>query len=246
MLEMSFKYIDIIKELINKIENSQLDVMEKVAQLCAETIIRENILYFFGTGHSHMISEEPFYRAGGLVPVYPILETSLMLHDGAYKSTLMERLDGLSKILLEQTGATKDDIIFIISNSGRNNVIVEMAIEAKKKGLKVIAITSLIHSKSVKSRHPSGKKLYEIADYVIDNCGVIGDSAVEYENFGQKTGPTSTIAGVLIVNSVISRAVEIILDKGLKPPVFMSSNIDDGDEFNKKMLQKYKSRIKLL
>lgn len=89
-------------------------------------------------------------------------------------------------------------------------------------------------------------KLYEIADYVIDNCGVIGDSAVEYENFGQKTGPTSTIAGVLIVNSVISRAVEIILDKGLKPPVFMSSNIDDGDEFNKKMLQKYKSRIKLL
>lgn len=243
---MPLRYINIIKELINKIESTQIEVMEEVAQLCAKTVENGNIIYFFGTGHSHMICEEPFYRAGGLVQVYPILEPSLMLHNGAYKSTLVERLEGLSKILLEQSGAAKGDIIFVISNSGRNNVIVEMAIEAKNKGLKVVAITSLSHSISVTSRHASGKKLYEVADYVIDNCGIIGDAAVEYENFVQKTGPTSTIADVLIINSIISRAVEVMLDKGLKPLVFMSSNTDEGDEFNKNVLEKYKSRIKLL
>ncbi|AST56603.1 UPF0309 protein [Thermoanaerobacterium thermosaccharolyticum] len=243
---MSFRYIDIIKGLINKIESTQIKVMEEVAQLCAKTIKSGNIIYFFGTGHSHMICEEPFYRAGGLVPIYPILEPSLMLHDGAYKSTLVERVEGLSKILLEQSGAAKDDIIFVISNSGRNNATVEMALEAKNKGLKVVAITSLFHSKSVASRHTSRKKLYEVADYVIDNCGIVGDAAVVHENFEQKTGPTSTVADVLIINSIISRAVEIMLDRGLKPPVFMSSNTDEGDEFNKKVLEKYKSRIKLL
>ncbi|MDI6617856.1 MAG: SIS domain-containing protein [Clostridiales bacterium] len=243
---MNWNYAGFIRNIIDEIMNTQSNVIEKVSDICAKTIKNGKMLYFFGTGHSHLICEEPFYRAGGLVSIYPILEPSLMLHEGAYKSTLIERMDGLGEILLDESGASKGDALFLISNSGRNNAVIEMALKARDKGIVTIALTSLKHSRGVESRHKSGKKLYEVVDFCIDNCGIPGDACVEYEGFNQKVGPTSTIACTLIVNTIITNIVGKLLDTGITPPVFMSANTDEGDAFNKKLLARYKSRIKIL
>lgn len=243
---MNNRYVEVVRNVIDQIMETQCETIEKVSDICAEAIKNERMIYLFGTGHSHMICEEPFYRAGGLVPIYPILEPSLMLHEGAYKSTLIERAEGIGKVLLEESGIQKGDVLFLISNSGRNSAVVEMAIEAEKKGIITVALTSLKHSKSVSSRHASGKKLYEVTTYCIDNCGVPGDAAVEYKDFNQKAGPTSTISCVLIINTIITNIVEKLLESGITPPVFMSANTDEGDAFNKALLNKYKPRIKLL
>lgn len=243
---MNNRYIEVIKKLINEIERTQSQVIEEVSQVCAEAIKNDKLLYFFGTGHSHMICEEPFYRAGGLACVYPILEPSLMLHQGGYKSTLMERVEGMGKILLEDSGADKGDVLFLISNSGRNPAVIEMAIEAKGKGIITVAITSLKHSHTFSSRHKSGKNLYELTDYVIDNCGIPGDAAVELENFPQKVAPTSLIAAILIVNTIVTNVVDKLLSWGFTPPVFISANTDEGDKFNQDLLKRYRPRIKVL
>lgn len=243
---MNKRYFESIKNIINEIETTQRKVIDQVSTICAEAIEKGNLLYFFGTGHSHMICEEVFYRAGGLACVYPILEPSLMLHEGAYKSSLIERLKGLGKILLEESEAKEGDILFLISNSGRNTTIVEMALEAKKKGIITIAITSLKHSTNTTSRHESGKKLYEITDYVIDNCVVKGDAAVEFENFPHKVGPTSSVAGIIIANAIVVNIVGKLIVSGFQPPIFKSANLDESDLHNRSFIERYKSRIKLL
>ena len=137
---MNGSYIQIVRSVIEKIEKTQAEVIDEVANLCVDSIKKKHMLYFFGTGHSHMICEEPFYRAGGLVPVHPILEPALMLHEGAYKSTLFERLDGIGKVLLDVNGAEKGDVLFLISKSGRNGSVIDMAFEARNKNITTVAI----------------------------------------------------------------------------------------------------------
>ena len=140
----------------------------------------------------------------------------------------------------------KDDVIVIISNSGRNGVCVDMAQLAKDEGLVVVALTNLNHSKSMASRHPSGKKLYEFADIVLDNMGCVGDASVYFDELGRSVAPTSTSAGAAILNAVVTGTVEIMLADSVTPEVFSSSNVDGGDEVNEAFLKKYMGKIRSL
>ncbi|WP_236082189.1 sugar isomerase domain-containing protein [Acidipropionibacterium jensenii] len=161
-----------------------MDAILDASRLICDTLSAGGRWWVFGTGHSHMIAEEFYGRAGGLTDIHPILEPALMLHESLTKSTLLERRAGLADDLLEVHGLTRGDVIVIASNSGRNAVPVEMAEGAQQRGVAVIAITSMAHSRSVTSRAPSGKKLFELADVVIDNCGTPGDAAVDGEQGG--------------------------------------------------------------
>lgn len=229
--------------LLEKLEATQETVIDRIAEVCAESIYNGGLLYFFGTGHSHMICEEPFYRAGGLACVYPILETDLMLHEGASKSSAYERLEGLGNVVIANTSLGKGDVLFIASNSGRNCAVIDAALEAKKRGAITVAITSMNHTTQVSSRHSSGLNLYQVCDYVLDNCGEVGDASVELAGLEQKIAPTSSIADITLVNLILVNTVELLLQKGMKPPVFMSANTDAGDEANKTVLEMYKGRI---
>ena len=131
----------------------------------------------------------------------------------------------------------------IHSVSGRNTVPVEMAIEAKAAGIFTICITNLDYSKGVTSRHPSGKRLFEVCDLVIDNCGEKGDAAVSLEGLPEKIGPTSTAVGTALLNAMVIEAVEKMIADGIVPPVFMSANIDGGDEHNARIFEEYKDNI---
>ena len=240
---MNTAYLKNIIDLLEKLESTQEEVIEQVSAVCADCIYNGGLLYFFGTGHSHMVCEEPFYRAGGLACVYPILETDLMLHEGASKSSGYERLEGLGNIVIANTGLGKGDILFIASNSGRNCAVIDAALEAKKRGAITVAITSMNHTTQVLSRHSSGLNLYQVCDYVLDNGGVAGDASVQLPGLSQNIAPTSSVIDLTLVNLIMVNIVERMLEKGMNPPLFMSSNSDGGDKANKSVLEVYRERI---
>jgi uncharacterized phosphosugar-binding protein len=162
------------------------------------------------------------------------------------KSGRLERVSGIAAILLEYHEPKPGEVLLIISNAGINPVPVELALEAKQRGLMVIAITSLRHAQAVPSRHMSGKRLFEIADLVIDNCGEPGDGSVAFPGLAEKVGATSLLAGAFILNSIVCGVVERYLEKGISPPVYLSANLPGGDEHNRQLEAKYKGRIRLL
>ena len=240
------EYLENLSRILEEIKKHQLESIEKASAAFADALENGRKIFLFGTGHSHMLAEELFYRAGGLVCIQPIFEEDLMLHKSASKSTEFERLEGYAEKLFNDYEMKKDDVVVIISNSGRNGVCVDMAQLAKDNGLTVVALTNLNHSKSMSSRHPSGKKLYEFADIVLDNMGCVGDASVYFDEIGRNAAPTSTSAGAAILNAVVVACIEKMLSDGCVPDVFSSSNVDGGDAINEAFIKKYKGRIRSL
>lgn len=245
-MDKPLAYLENLQNIFTEIIETQLPAIEAAAAAFARTLETGGNLFLFGTGHSHMLAEELFYRAGGLVNIHPVLETALMLHESASKSTQMERLPGYADILFRHYGMRGGDLIVIISNSGRNGVCVDMAQLAKAQGLTVIALTNMRHSHAAVSRHPSEKKLYECVDIVLDNCGCVGDASIRFDSLGRNAAPTSTSTGAAILNAVAAGCIEKLLADGFTPEVFASSNVDGGDAINAVYLNKYKDKIRSL
>ncbi|HHY98557.1 MAG TPA: SIS domain-containing protein [Firmicutes bacterium] len=244
--EIGREYLTNIVDLMSRICSTQEQKMEKAAVAIADSMAHNGLLHVFGTGHSHMLAEEVFYRAGGFANVNAILETGLMFNDGAAKSTALERVQGYASIILNDYDISAGDVIIIASNSGINPVPVEMAMEAKKRGLFTIAITSLQHSNSMDSRHPSNKKLYEVVDLYIDNCCGTGDASVAIKDLPYPVGPTSTVAGILILNSIMCQVAQRLVRKGIIPPIYVSSNINNGDRVDSELVKRFKGKIRHL
>lgn len=230
-------------DFLAKVRETQLDKIRQAAALITESINAGGLLHVFGTGHSQIIAEEAYSRAGGLIFVNAILEPGLLLHEGAAKSSAVEKVPGLARALLTSQPLKKGETIIIISNSGRNAVPIETAMLAREKGLKVIAITSMAHTQKVKSRHESGKKLYELADVVIDNCGVPGDAILSRPGVEAPFCATSTLTGVYIIQALIAEVIEMLAAAGKDVPVLMSGNLDGSAEYNARMAEPYLDRL---
>lgn len=238
------EYFENLTALISEVAEKENDNITAAVNACCESLKNGGMIYTFGTGHSHLLAEEIFYRAGGLVKVYPILDEGLMLHAGAAKSTTLERLEGYSAVLAEHYRLERGSTIFIFSNSGRNSVSVEMALEAKARGLTVVAITNMAHTSAISSRHSSGKKLCDVADIVIDNHGCYGDASLEIGRY--KVGPTSTAVGAAILQAVVCGIVERAEEECSDIEVFSSSNIDGGDAINETHVNNNTAKIRPL
>ncbi len=152
-------------------------------------------------------------------------------------------IEGVGEQFSLITDFRAEDVLIMISNSGRNPLSIELAKHAKSKGTKIIVLTSLQCSKELTSRHSSGKLLYHFADQILDNHGVYGDAAIEIEGLSVKTGGTSSIIGSLLLNETIIRAIQIMINNGYIPPIYMSANIDGGPEYNQKLLHQYQDRL---
>lgn len=224
---------------------SQRPALEQAATRLATALAADRYLYAFGTGHSHLLAEEIFYRAGGLARACSILDPPLMLHESASASSQREQQTGIAAQLLRRYPLAAGDVLVIASNSGRNAVPVEMALAARDLGITTIAITSLQHSQAFPSRHPSGKRLFEVAEVVLDNGGVPGDAALELPGLPRKVGPTSTLVGALLLNALVVRAIELALESGHVPEIYASSNADVPG-WNESLIAKYRSRIRHL
>jgi len=242
------KYIAEIKRLVERVEKTQMGNLQRAAELIADSIARDRLVYLFGAGHSHLLANECFARAGGLINMQAMLDPGLAFIGGAERQGGFERLPGYAKIVIQDYDICPGDVIIVISNSGRNPAPVQMALEAKKRGATVIALTSMPHSSSVSSNDPSGKRLFEVADVVLDNGCPAGDATVKLEGLPPPVGPSSGVMGALILNAIVVQVAQNLLDKGITPLVALSGNLPGAKEYNDQVLavgkEKYKDQMR--
>jgi uncharacterized phosphosugar-binding protein len=239
------EYHEKVLNLISEIYDAEKETIETAGLKVAEAIKEDNLIHVFGCGHSHMVAEELFYRAGGIVPISPIFDTSVMLHEGAQKSSSLEKMSGLAKLTLKDYKIEKGDIILIASNSGINPYPIEMATEASKKSAFVIGITSDSYNEE-ESRHPENLHLRDVSDITLNNHVAYGDASITISENGLKSGPLSSISLFYLANSIILAACEYLVEEDITPPIFTSGNIPDGDLKNQALIEKFKYRIKHL
>jgi uncharacterized phosphosugar-binding protein len=224
-------YLQNVNEAIIRIQDTQASNIKSAANMVGAAIANDKHIYTFGSGHSQLLAREVTERAGGLAPVFHLPDPTW---------GMVERLEGYGENLLKQYPIQADEVIFVISNSGRNPEPIEVAMGAKEIGLKVIAVTSLEHSRNVDSRHSSGKKLFELGDIVLDTGTPKGDAVMSFEGWSTKAGALSTILGAAILNAVMVEAIQYLLEKGIVPPVIISANLDGSDEHNANLYARYR------
>jgi uncharacterized phosphosugar-binding protein len=239
------RYYEALMGQMEAVRRTQWEKIETAAAWLGQSLANDGWLYAFGTGHSHALAEEIFYRAGNLARATPMLDSRLMLHENAIEATYNEREEGYGVKLLNSYPIRAGDVLLVASNSGRNSVPIDVALEGRRLGLRVVAITNLAHSRAWPSRHAGGKNLAEVAELAIDNRGVSGDASLELEGLPGKVGPTTTSTGALIVNAIIVGGIEHALRAGAPPEIYISSN-SSGDDHNDILLQKYKGKIRHL
>jgi uncharacterized phosphosugar-binding protein len=240
------EYYEIIQKQLKRQFEEEKDTIEQAARYCAKSILAKRVIHTFGCGHSQMFAMEVFYRAGGLVPINALLIPHLALFPKAKLSTLQERVEGFSEEYLNLQNTSSEDTMIIVSISGRNAGVVDMALAAKEKGMKVIALSSREFGSVVTSRHSSGKNLQQIADVLIDIKCVAGDACLSIDEMEEKFCGTSTVLGMAVMEGVIARTIEICVENGYIPPVYVSSNLDKGDAINAKYIQEYRTMIDCL
>ena len=239
------QYRENINETLDRIFKQESSKIEAAGAMLAGTLEQKGLLYVFGCGHSHMLAEELFYRAGGLAPVYPIFETAAMLHEGAAKSSQVERMSGYAQHVIARYPIGPGDCLLIASTSGINPFCMEMAEIAREKGAKVIGISSSAYLQKP-SRQREGKHLPDYCDICVDNHVPVGDASVTVCSDGTKAGPVSTIATLAIANSIVLEACEIMRSHGVEPDVFRSGNCPGTDEYNAVLLREYMPRVRHL
>lgn len=236
------RYLEAIQALQKRvIEGQSDDLLAQVAARMAETIAGDGRLFLFGTGHSHLLAEEAFFRAGGLAAAVPIFSSSLMLHENVELSSRLERTPELAATLLERYRPQAGEMIFIFSNSGVNQLPVEMALRAKERGLFVVAVASLAYAE-VAPLSPIGKRLNEAADVALDNGGRPGDALLALEGFAWRVAPSSTIAGALIWNALVAETAARLQAAGHGAPIFASLNMEGAAEHNEALLEKWREK----
>ena len=234
-------------KVMERIYQTQTDAIRQAGKLFADCLEKDGVIQTFGTGHSRAFAMELSGRAGGLVPVNRIdLEYLALKADWPLervKSSEIERDPEAGQVLLSCYHIEPQDVFIICSNSGVNMAIVEVALHVKQHGHKLVAVTALEHSRPAESRHPSGKKLYELADIVIDNCGPFGDSMLEMPGGRGKACSISSVSGSLIGQMLTAETIGNLLARGIEPPIFLSANIPGGIEQGKKLRELYGDRI---
>lgn len=237
-------YSGALLETLNRAFDTQADALREGARLLKEATLGGRNIFAFGCSHAILPMLEMYYRTGGMATINPVRAPGLCLDvDPATMTSAMERMRDYGRVIVDGQPLGAGDVIIVHSVSGRNSVSIDVALRAKEKGAKVIVLTNLAMSRAVTSRHPDGVKLYEVSDVVIDNCGCLGDAAIDVPGVPEKVAPTSTAVGAALMNAMMAQAVADIVDAGGVPPVFVSANVDGGDEHNREMLKQYGSHI---
>lgn len=237
------RYRNEILSVLDAILTDSGEALSAARDAVVAALKADRLVYVGGSGHSHLIAEEVFYRAGGIAAAQAILDQDLMLHTGAVRSTQLEREEGRAEQVISNYPVGKGDVVFVASNSGRNAYPIELALAASARGATTVAVTSLAHARATTSRHRNGKLLFEVADIVIDNGGAYGDAALPIEGRNVRMGPTSTVAGVFIVNAVIAEAVAVLAADGVAVDVYQSANMQLAESDAEAIVARWQHRI---
>ena len=239
-------YLAVVTATMNRVAQSQRDQVARAADLIAEAIRADGVVHAFGTGHSEALAMEIAGRAGGLVPTNRIALRDLVLHGGASADVLgpkLERDPSVAHRLYELAPVDPADIFVLASNSGVNGAMVEFASLVRERGHRLVAITSAEHSARMESRHPSGRKLADFADVVLDNGAPYGDATLPLPD-GGAVGAVSSITAALLAQQIVVEVVARLLAAGERPPVYLSANIAGGDTHNDTLEARYAGRIR--
>ncbi|WP_027953875.1 sugar isomerase domain-containing protein [Halobacillus kuroshimensis] len=230
-------YLMDVTRRLQALAGSQSEAFEVISRRYAEVISRGGVIHMFGCGHSSLIAQEAYYRAGGLVPVRPIMIEPLMLHQGAAMASRNERTPGFVHPYLEKEDVKPEDAVLVISTSGRNPAPVEAAEFFKEMGVYTTALTSLRYADSQPSRMDSGKRLEDVAENVIDMEVPVGDAVMKGK--GTDYSPVSTVLGTAIIHELLTRTIQHLERSGNEVPIFKSGNVDGSDEHNQRMMEHY-------
>ncbi|MFE4813239.1 SIS domain-containing protein [Peribacillus simplex] len=234
-------YFEEVQALLTIVGEQEKQSIKESVDHISKAVMSDGIIHLFGSGHSHILTEEVFYRAGGLAAIRPIFVEDLMLFKGASRSSQLERQNDLSEKFMHDEDIRPGDVCIVISSSGVNPVPIDVATIAKEKGAFVIGLTSPEYAKSCPSRHKQKHYLHDVVDLVIDNHIAKGDTLLKSNNISFGSG--STVIGAVLLNMIFTQVIQTIIETGETPPVFLSSNIEGADEHNQKIIAKYKTRI---
>ncbi|MBO0999186.1 SIS domain-containing protein [Bacillus sp. SD075] len=234
-------YFEEVQALLTLVREQEKQSIKESVEHISKAVMSDGIIHLFGSGHSHILTEEVFYRAGGLAAIRPIFVEDLMLFKGASRSSQLERQNDLSEKFMHDENIRPGDVCIVISSSGVNPVPIDVATIAKEKGAFVIGLTSPEYAKSCPSRHKQNHYLHDVVDLVIDNHIAKGDTLLKSNNISFGSG--STVIGAVLLNMIFTQVIQTIIESGATPPVFLSSNIEGADEHNQKIIAKYKTRI---
>ncbi len=236
-MPLAESYYHRANELLAAAWQANAPVIARVAPVIGASIARGGVVHTFGSGHSELISREIIGRAGGLVCVTGIIDPTAGFIENlpGYGTRLVERYDRQYQLL-------PGEVVIVISNSGKNGSPIDVALYAREKGLTVVALTCLAMSRATPSQHPGGQRLFECADHVLDNGGVVGDAIVEVGQ-GVAAGPTSTFIGCSVLNWLMLAVVDWLVAQGHEPPLLRSQNLPGAIEYNRALGRKYQGRL---
>lgn len=252
---LALEWLKNARGIMDKIEETQLDNIKQAAEIMADCIEKENWVHTFGCGHATIPIEEMYPRIGGFVGFHPMVElpmtffTGITGQMGIHQFLFLERAEGYGNAIMKQYDFDKNDCIWIFSHTGINNVNIDVALEAKRQGMKVIVYGSAAEAKGKTTRHPSGKTLFELADVVVDSCVPVVDASVVLKNHQDKIGPVSTLSFVTLVWMTITTVAEILADRGVKLYIHPSHNVPGDTTAHERLdacLLEYKKRVSKL
>ncbi|MCX6044021.1 MAG: SIS domain-containing protein [Chloroflexi bacterium] len=252
-MNAAFAYLDAAQAILERIRTTQMDALARAAEICTKSIAGDGLVHLFGTGHSRMFVEEMFPRHGSFPGFHPIVELSLTFHNqvvganGQRQAMFLEHVEGLGKAIMRNFVFAEPDSFIIFSNSGVNEIVIEVALEAKARNLPVIAVVSLDHCLASAPKHSSGKRLPDIADVTLDNGTPAGDALVNIEGLHDPVGPGSTIGAAAVTNALKCLIADQLTQLG-KPPIVLTSAYFIGAEASKKQFDEcyddYRARVK--
>jgi uncharacterized phosphosugar-binding protein len=252
-LSAADRWLATARDVLEQVATTQSDAIERACRIFADTIAADGLVHVFGSGHSRMNTEEMFPRIGSYPGFHPVAELALSNHvgvvgpNGLRQAMYLEKVPGFARIILQQFKLHPEDAFLIFSSTGINGVVIEMALLVKAMGLPVVAVPSLQHTRATSSRHPSGRKLAEIADVSVDNCSPAGDAVTEIEGIPFRIGPVSSIGAIAIVNALMTRTAELLVERGVVPTVLTSPHFVGsavGEEQLERVYEEYFRRVK--
>jgi uncharacterized phosphosugar-binding protein len=248
---LCLSYLDGCHALMKRILAEERDSLGQAADKLADQIAADRLVHIYGPGgHSNLAAQEIFFRAGGLMHVSAILDEGTLLSGGALRSTAMERTPGYGKIVIDDWQLGNGDLLILVNAFGINAALIDAALEARRKGVFLIGLSSRDHATQISrdhpARHPAGHNLHDIVDIAVDTKIAPGDALVQVPGMDQRVAAASTFANTFALNSLVIRTVAKLLERGIEPPVWRSNNAPDGDEANARFIARFRDRVKLL
>ncbi|MCW5250859.1 MULTISPECIES: SIS domain-containing protein [unclassified Streptomyces] len=243
--KLAGQFLDAAIDLLRRVRDEEADAIGAAGTLIADTVENGGRLFAFGAGHSSLVAQDVVYRAGGLALMNLLAVPGAVGVDvvPATLGSALERVYGLAGAVLDTSPLRAGDVLVIISLSGRNALPVEMAVDARAKGVRVIGVTSVAYADETSSRHTSGTFLKDHCDLVLDSKIAVGDAELSLDTVAAPFAPASTAVTTALLQSVMATAAGVLADRGIEPPLLRSGNVDGGHDWNNRVMKEYGDRI---